>query len=379
MRITIVTGPWLPVPAIAGGAVNRRWQGVAEEFAAQGHQVTICCRAYPGQPSRETIEGVQYIRRGGMARSNNIYWDLLKDLIYALHIVPTLPRADILVLNDFWLPIFAPIRTKVGKIVVNAARVPKGQYRFYTKVNLFVAVSRAVRDIIIQQCPSAVSRTITIPNPIDTGVFSPPVHPRQDRTEKEIQEILYIGRIHPEKGIELLIEAFALLSQSLPTVKLKIVGPFQENQGGGGKAYFDRLKCKAQGLAVEFCDPIFDINQLVKFYHQADIFCYPSLADRGESFGLAPLEAMATGLVPIVSNLDCFRDFITEGKTGYFFDHRSSNAAYNLSEILKKALNNCTKNNTMSENASIQALRYSYTVISRSYLEKFHGLLFGEY
>lgn len=371
MRITIATGPWLPVPAVAGGAVNRRWQGVAEAFAAKGHQVTIWCRSYPGQPPQEKINGVHYCRRGGLSQSTNIYWDLIKDLVYALQSTPTLPPADITVINDFWLPIFAPFITQLGKIVVNAARVPKGQYRFYTHVDRFVAVSHPIQDKIAQQCPRAAGRTVVIPNPINTQVFSPPTQPRE-HTEKEI---LYVGRIHPEKGIDVLVEAFALLSQSISTAKLKILGPIKESQGGGGEAYLSQLKSKAKGLAVEFCHPIFDLERLVEVYRQADLFCYPSLAERGESFGVAPLEAMATGLVPIVSNLACFRDFITEGETGYFFNHRCPKAAFHLSQALQAALKDWPKTTAMAQKAARKAQEYSYEAIADAYLKDFNHLL----
>lgn len=372
MNITIVTGPWLPVPAVAGGAVNKLWQGVAEEFVKKGHQVTIFCRAYPEQPAQETIKGVKYIRQGGMSQSTNIYWDLLKDLVYALQTVPILPKADITVINDFWLPIFAPFRNKIGKVVVNAARVPKGQYRFYNQVDCFVAVSNPIKEAVVQQCPSAASRTVVIPNPINTQVFSPPHFPKENSTEKEI---LYVGRIHPEKGLDLLMEAFALFCDTVSTVKLKIIGPAKESQGGGGASYLSHLEEKAQGLNVEFCDPIFEVTELAKAYRQADLFCYPSIADKGESFGLAPLEAMATGLVPIVSNLDCFRDFITEGETGYFFDHRSSNAVFNLSESLLTAIKNWDQTQLMAKQAAEKAKAYSYSAIADAYLEDFHNLL----
>ena len=373
MKITIVTGPWLPVPAIAGGAVNRRWQGVAEEFAAKGHQVTICCRSYQGQPSQEVINGVKYIRQGGLSQSTNIYWDLAKDFVYGLTILPGLPSADITVINDFWLPIFAPLRSQLGKIVVNAARVPKGQYRFYKQVDRFVAVSHPIKNAIVRQYPPVASRTIVIPNPINTEVFYPSIN-QTDATRQE-KNILYVGRIHPEKGIQLLLEAFHILSQSISNVKLTIIGPAKENQGGGGESYLSQLKEKARGLNVEFCNPIFEMTKLAEAYRSADLFCYPSLAEKGESFGVAPLEAMATGLVPIVSNLDCFQDFINEGKTGYFFNHRSSQAASNLSETLLMALKNWTHTQIMAKNAAETAKQYSYSAIADLYLEDFNYLL----
>lgn len=372
MRINIAMGPWFPVPAIEGGAVHRRLQAIAEVFADRGHQVTMLCRSHPQQPASEIINGVKYLRRGGFPQSNNINLDLVKDLIYALTTFPTLPAGDILLINDFWLPVFAPWKPGIGKIVFGAARFPKGQYWLYRKTDFFIPVSQAIAKAIEKQYPAAQQKIQVINNNIDCEIFSPPVIPRQSDKQKTI---LYVGRIHPEKGLDLLLKAFGILSQKILQVKLKIIGPYQVNQGGGGENYLASLKKQALELpSVEFCEPIFNPHQLVKVYHQADLFCYPSLAEKGESFGVAPLEAMATGLVPIVSSLDCFKDFIQSEKTGYFFDHRSCDRADNLANTLEFALTNWHQTTTMSLSAAKKALEFSQKNIANKYLDVFDRL-----
>ena len=372
MRINIAMGPWFPVPAIEGGAVHRRLQGVAEVFAAKGHQVTILCRSHPKQPSSEIINGVHYLRRGGFPQSTNIKLDLVKDLIYALTTFPTLPTGDILMINDFWLPVFAPWKPSVGKIVFGAARFPKRQYWLYQQTDLFIAVSQAIAKAIEKQYPAAKKRIQVINNNIDCKIFSPPVIPRKSDEQKTI---LYVGRIHPEKGLDLLLTSFSIVIHKIPEVRLKIIGPYQENQGGGGESYLASLKQQAQGLPVEFCEPIFEPNKLADVYRQADLFCYPSLAETGESFGVAPLEAMATGLVPIVSNLDCFKDFIEAETTGYYFDHRSSDKAINLANALEFAVTNWNQTQQMGLNAVKKAMEFSQETIANKYLNVFSKLL----
>src|SRR5436853_7105396 len=122
MNISIVTGPSFPVPPLWGGAIPRLWQGLAEEFAVSGHHVTILCCSFPGQPEQEVINSVNYVRRGGFLQSRSITLDLLKDLVYAIGLTPKLPRADILVINDFWLPVFASFRSGAGAVVINVNR-----------------------------------------------------------------------------------------------------------------------------------------------------------------------------------------------------------------------------------------------------------------
>lgn len=50
------------------------------------------------------------------------------------------------------------------------------------------------------------------------------------------------------------------------------------------------------------------------------------MADNGETFGVAPLEALELGLATIVSDLDCFKDFISDGENGLVFDRHSNRA-----------------------------------------------------
>ena len=85
---------------------------------------------------------------------------------------------------------------------------------------------------------------------------------------------------------------------------------------------------------IEWVGPVFDDKILAQEYLKASIFVYPSIAVKGETFGLAPLESMAYGCVPIVSDLECFKDFITNKKNGLIFNHRQ-NSVHNLVCSLK--------------------------------------------
>src|SRR5690348_2987930 len=260
MRITIITGPWLPVPALKGGSVPRMWDGLSEQFAAAGHEVIVVARRYPGQPLKESRKGVTYTRVGGASQSRSVCIDLVKDFLYAMTVLPRLPQADILVTNDFCLPILAGwLRPNSGLMVVSANRFPKGQYRFYNRVARVIAASKAIEKAICEQTPGIAERVRCIPNPFDTGIFAPPITGRVDRRDKTI---LYIGRIHPEKGLDVLIRAFEQVRMRYPSIRLRIVGPISAPEGGGGEAYLARLRQLANGLPLELCKPEFDVAKL---------------------------------------------------------------------------------------------------------------------
>ena len=373
MHIVIVTGPFQPVPPAPGGAVERMWQELAEEFSAKNHTVTLLCRVHPDQLSDETIHGVRYVRRMQLMRSTSIYKDIIKDLLYSFRMMVHIPSADIVVTNTFWLPILLTVfRRTPSKVVVNVNRMPKGQMCWYRKADRLVAVSNAIRDEIISQCPRVSPIVRLIPNPIDTNIFTSSHHARNF---EGVLTILYAGRVHPEKGVHLLLEAFRKLCETTSNIHLRILGPTKIHLGGGGQEYLEELQSLATGLSVEISPPTFDKQELAKAYQSAHVFCYPSLAEKGESFGLAPLEAMATGLVPVVSNLACFNDFVIDETNGLVFDHRASTAATLLAEKLKALLNNPSKAAQMGKQAAEQAFRFGRERVAEQYLKDFKELL----
>lgn len=373
MRITIVTGPWLPVPALQGGSVPRMWQGLAEEFAARGHEVLLMPRRYPGQERSEVHHGVRYRREGGFAQGRSIYLDLAKDFVYAASVARRLPAADILVVNDFWLPALGAFFPRgVGLIVISANRFPKRQYGLYRRAARIVAASRVIEHAIVAQAPSLTPRIRCIPNPFDARVFVPPTTGREGRTTKTI---MYVGRLHREKAVDMLVSAFRRVSAKHPEARLRIVGPTHTAQGGGGEGYLSELKTLAVGLPVTFSGPEFDVVRLAEVYQAGDLFCYPSIAEKGEALPVAPLEAMSTGLPVIVSGLECFQDLLVEGETGMSFDHRASDPVAALAVKLDEALTDWARTAELGRRAREAAQRFSFPRVADEFLADFGALL----
>ena len=152
-------------------------------------------------------------------------------------------------------------------------------------------------------------------------------------------------------------------------VRLRIVGPYKKEQGGGGEEYLKSLKGKAEG--VEWGEPIFEPAKLAEEYRRADVFVYPSMALKGESFGMAPVEAMGCGAVPVVSDLEVFREYLVPGKNGWTFNHRES-AAENLAAVLGTALSaDLTR---MREEARRTAGNFSPAKVAEMHLEFFEEM-----
>jgi len=323
MKITIVTGAFLPVPAIRGGAVEKRWYALAREFCRSGHEVTLLSRRHSDLPNEETETcGLQHVRVRGATTPSSVVRLKWRDLHYSRRVYRALPDSDIVVTNTFWLPILCRGRL-ARKVVVDQARMPKGQMRFYRHARWVRANSSAVRDAILEECPRLEPRVGVIPNPLPFEAHELSL----ERPEKR-KTILYAGRLHPEKGLELLLEAFRWFAVAADAAgwRLVVAGSAAYSDGGGGEGFLRRLTEMAEGLAVEFPGRLGGAS-LEQAYREAELFAYPSIAYKGETFGLAPLEGMAFGAVPVVSRLRCFQDFIRHEENGWIANEAGEGAA----------------------------------------------------
>lgn len=370
MKITIVQGAFLPVPPVMGGAVEKIWFALGQEFARRGHQVTHISRALDDLPREEIIEGVRHLRVRGYDTPASLLRLKGLDLLYSLRARRVLPEADVLVTHTFWMPLL--VRSpRVGKLYVHVARYPKGQMRFYGHAARLQTVSTPIRSAIVSEVPQLAAKVCCIANPL-SGAIPARIDPSERPAPKRL---LYIGRIHPEKGIGLLLDAVGLISQEqFAGWKLFIVGPAESRYGGGGEAYLEALKARNLSDRIVWTGPSFDPAALDEYYRSASLFVYPSLAEKGETFGLAPLEAMAQGCPALVSNLDCFRDFIVEDENGFVFDHRCANPAAALSAKLVELMGDEERLARASVHAHEKALEFSLERIATQYLEDFESL-----
>jgi glycosyltransferase involved in cell wall biosynthesis len=375
MRITIVIGPFYPIPPVLGGAVEKVHLLLAGAYRAAGHEVTMISRRYKNFADDEVVDGIRHIRIRSTDRSSSLAVNLLLDFFYAVRVACALPPADATITNAFFLPLVLPHR-RAGKIYVQVGRYPKGQMWLYCRADRLQAVSQAVGQAIARQVPWLKRKIVVIPYAIPERYFSQPADSRREPV------VLYVGRIAREKGIELLIEGFARLHRHGDAAKdwrLRIIGPHAVAQGGDGAEYLEELQALAQrlGVACEFLGPIFDQDALIGEYQRGGVFVYPSLAEAGESLGLAPLEAMATGCAAIVSDLRCFDDFIEDGVTGLRFDHRGADPADALAVQLARLIDSPELLRQIAEAGRGMAENFRTSVIARRMLDDFRSLLSG--
>lgn len=123
---------------------------------------------------------------------------------------------------------------------------------------------------------------ITVPIYVFEHGVSPIWTPRKRAVDDRLR-FLHVGGEASRKGLKETIQAFRLAFPSQDDVELtfKVISP------GWKIAWFKNVSVNNERL---------DIKDLITFYHNHDVFVYPSY---GEGFGLTPLEAMATGMPTI--------------------------------------------------------------------------------
>jgi glycosyltransferase involved in cell wall biosynthesis len=159
--------------------------------------------------------------------------------------------------------------------------------------------------------------------------------------------------------------------------KLMIVGPTEMRFGGGGVEYLSALRRSAAESSdrVIFAGSIFDRAELEKTFRSARLFVYPSLAERGESFGLAPLEAMAHGCAVLVSELDCFGDFVRDTKSGFVFDHRSKDSTESLRKKMEDAIADDDRLARVAESGHHKSTEFSLSQVAERFIADFSSLI----
>jgi len=136
-----------------------------------------------------------------------------------------------------------------------------------------------------QALPGAGAQIRAIANPLPFAPFSVNPYAPDRRT------VLALGRLDPQKGFDLLLEAWSLIENSSPGWTLRIVGSGVERQ---------KLERQIEALGLERCTLTPATPQVEQEYAQAGVF---ALSSRHEGLGMVLMESQAHG-IPAVA-FDC--------------------------------------------------------------------------
>jgi phosphatidylinositol alpha-mannosyltransferase len=173
----------------------------------------------------------------------------------------------------------------------------------YRKIDRTLAVSEAARSCVLRHFPGPVD---ILPNGVSLDRFRPGLK-RLERFDDGTPNILFVGRHDPRKGLPELMAACSALARDSVPFRLIIVGD-------------GRLKRRIEGMAsgtlegrVHFEGRVSN-EHLPRYYASSDVFCSP--ARGGESFGMVLLEAMASGVPIVATDLPGYRTVLTPGSQG---------------------------------------------------------------
>lgn len=179
--------------------------------------------------------------------------------------------------------------------------------------------------------------------------------------------ILFLGRIHYIKGLEILIDAYKNVSDKTDEVFLIIAG--HDNEG-----YKNVLKNKINALNLSdkvFFTGLVKDKQKIEILTDSDIFCLPSFQ---ENFGIAVAEAMAAGLPVVISDQVNIHSEISDANAGIVTKCDSDEVA----NAILKIINNDTLKKEMGVNARKLVFdKFSWDKIAEKMIENYQKIIGG--
>lgn len=333
MNIGIVTQAYYPIK----GGVTEHVHATAEELRKRGHTVTIIT-AYFNRGDEEWNDGVERIGRDLTLPFNGAF----VNLTVGFRLCSDLRRLEQQYRFDV-VHIHSPLDPVLGIVAMLNIAAPKvGTFHTYKPTSIGFRLFRgplerrcnrrlAVRIAVSEAARNFYSRYFQgdweiVPNGVDIRRFNPSVPPLPELTDGK-KNILFVGRMDPRKGVNLLLDAFARIADDAPDTRLVIVG------GGVLVHHYRRFVPQWLKDRVAFTYYV-STEQLPRFFASADVCCFP--ASGRESFGIVLAEAMAAGKAIVASDILGYRGVLDDGTQGFLAEQgNASSLAGKLMLLLK--------------------------------------------
>ena len=184
--------------------------------------------------------------------------------------------------------------------------------------------------------------------------------------------LLFVGRIQPHKGPEVLIRSVAEMISHTPALRSKLRAVIMGGPSGNGSQEPERLAGLARFLnvsdIVEFVPPV-PHEELSDWYRAADLVCVPSYS---ESFGLVALEAQACGTPVVATAVGGLRAAVADGISGVLVDGHNPKA---WSATIQRLLMEPQHRLLLSMGAVEHASRFGWDTTARGILDVYDTVL----
>jgi glycosyltransferase involved in cell wall biosynthesis len=370
--------PWI-------GGTERQALKLSRALADAGYDVRIVTgRWFPGTPRSETIEGVEVFRHHTLweffgIRGMKKFGGYLYMLTLAWHLFRTRDSYDVIHVHglNYHTAVAATVGRRLGKPTIaklansgmasDIDRMRRGQQLAGAgrllgaalQCDRLVALSPVIADEL-RRAGVPDDRIISIPNGVEVDESAGPRDPDPD-----VLRLVYIGRLHPQKGVDVLLEACALAAPRIEgRLSLRIVG-----DGPARRPLEDQAKALSLGGVVEFVGEVGDPNPEID---GADVFVLPS---RTEGMSNALLEAMSRGRAVVATAVSGSQGIVSDGRSGLLVEPDDPAGLADALESLSRDRRQCLR---MGETARAEIRRhYSLEQVAARYADLYGHLVEG--
>lgn len=362
----------LPVPPVRGGAIQTYIAGVAPELAKH-HDITILGITDPGLPNSERIGNLQFERVPGK----------LFD-IYAENVAGFLQGRQYDLIHVFNRPrLIGPVRQAApnSRLVLSMHNdmftpdkiAPEDAELCIREVERIVTVSDYVGRAIVTLYPSAQPKLRTIYSGVDLNRYAVNSEARSIRSQLRAQHgldgkkvILFVGRLSPKKGADILVRSMQHVAKRHPDAALVIVGGkwFSDDGISDYVAYVRALAGRSPIPVVT--TGYVPADQVHHWFWAGDLFVCPSQWE--EPLARVHYEAMAANLPIITTARGGNPEVLEPGRNGLLIQSPEDPAAFG--EAISALLSDSGKMRAMGQSGrGMVEQRFGFARVIREILE----------
>jgi len=295
----------------APGGVQVHVRQLAAELRERGHRAIVVA---PGSRT-SSDEGVRIVGRpmrvpyGGTVAPISFSpgsWRCIRSAMRAfdpdvIHVhEPLTPSTSMLAVLAASAPVVATFHAYLERSRLMELAGPVLR-RVSRRIDAAIAVSDAAASFVrrVAHVPLEI-----VPNGVDVRAFAHPGPPIEGFPVG--RKVLWVNRLDPQKGFEVMVRAFETLASELEDVRLLVVGDGRDRVAVRSLPQSVRSRILRLGSLPH--------SELPRYHAAADVFASPAVGQ--ESFGIVLVEAMAAGVPVVATDIPGYREVVRDGVDG---------------------------------------------------------------
>ncbi len=360
--LKILVFNWQDVTNPLAGGAEVHLHEVFERIASRGHEVTLFCHYFEGAARDEVRNGIRIIRHGGRSLFNFQvplwYWKRFKKEGY-----------DVIIDDVNKIPFYTPLF--VDKPVQGVTHHLFGKSIFLETIfpfALYVHLAEKLIKPIYRHVHFIIGSPSTHKEYIEWGFpaelvsvvnycVNKTVYYSEPANAFDKNRVGYFGRLKKYKSVDHFIQAFAMIKDQYPALKIEIIGDGDDKP---------RLEAEAKQCGVE--DRVV-FHGFIPEEAKAPLLQKMNFVvntSSKEGWGLTVVEANACGAPVIAANVQGLRDSVVDGKTGMLYEFAN---VHELASRMRTLLDNPARRNELREGALKWAAGFDWEVATDQTLD----------